>query len=135
MTVLKARDGKVKVCATESGTYYELADYVIGSAQGFDTPEQMDTTHMGDVAARSESSGFYTPQIELTLHRNTGDTTGQNVLLGNNPVWVQYADDGSTFKKCLMSYTPPRRNHAAGADKLTLSISLKAAGGAAPASV
>jgi len=134
MTVAKMRDAKVKVCATEGGTYYELGDYVVNRAAGWRSAQLMDTTKMGDTAARAESSGFYAPTLDVTLHRNSGDTNGQQVILANNPVWIQYAEDGSTFYKLQMAWDETS-NHGAGADKQTVNLSLRAAGGAAPAAV
>ena len=107
---------------------------MVNKASGWRAASQMDTTHMGDTAARSESSGFYVPTLDVTFHRNAGDTTGQTIVFANNPVWVQYAEDGSTFLKCQMAWEETS-NHSAGADKQTVSLTFKAAGGTAPASV
>ena len=133
MTVAKARSAKIKVCATD-GSYNEPLDYVINKASGWRAPVQMDTTRMGDTASRSESSGFSTPTLDVTFHRNAGDSTGQEIVFANNPCWVQYAEDGSTFKKCQMAWEETS-NHAAGAEKQTVSVTFKAAGGLAPAAV
>jgi hypothetical protein len=130
MTVAKARSAKIKVCATD-GSYNEPLDYVINKASGWRAPQQMSTTHMGDVADRSESSGFYNSTLDVTFHRNAADTTGQTIVFANNPCWVQYAEDGSTFLKAQMSWEETS-NHAAGADKQTVSVTFKLAGGAAP---
>lgn len=134
MTVQKARAAKVKVCATEGGTYYELDDYVINSAAGWKAASTIETTKQGDVARRAETSGFYVPTLALTLNRNTGDTNGQTALFANNPVWVQYSEDGSAFKKCQMSWEETS-SHGAGPDPEKVSVNLQAAGGAAPAAV
>lgn len=129
------RIGAVKVCATEGGTYYEPNGLTSAKpGNGWKTPTMMDTTRLRDTATRQESSGFFDASLSISVIRDAADTNGQGVLLATNPVWVQYSEDNSAFKKCLMAWTCDE-SHQAGTGSLVLNFSFTPAGGLAPATV
>lgn len=135
MTVQSGRIGGFKVCATESGTYYTPTGVTsVRPGNGWKAPTFMDTTQLGDTASRMVSSGFYDGSLTVTLLRDPADTNGQGVLLGNNPVWVQYSEDNSSFKKCQCCWTSDE-SHAPGANALAVTFTFTPAGGLAPAAV
>lgn len=133
MTVLAGRAALVKVCATD-GSYTALNGVVSPKADGWNFSTMIDTTQQGDTATRAEQSGFYGDcTLSFELYRIVADP-GQVILFANNPVWVQYAPDGTTFKKCQMQWAGPT-SHASGPDGTKVSVTMKPAGGVAPASV
>lgn len=128
------RIGGFKVCATD-GTYYAPTGCTsIKPGNGWKTPTMMDTTRINDTASRQESSGFFDASLSVSLIRDAADSNGQTVLLANNPCWVQYSEDNSTFKKCQMAWTVDE-SHQAGTGALVLNFSFTPAGGVGPASV
>lgn len=133
MTVQAGRAAKVKVCATD-GSYTELGGVVSPKANGWNFSTIIDTTQQGDTANRAEASGFFgDTTLDFEMNRIVADA-GQVILYANNPVWVQFAPDGTTFKKCQMSWSGSE-SHNAGPENVKVSVSMKPAGGLAPASV
>jgi hypothetical protein len=133
MTVQAARIGKVKVCATD-GSYNEMPCTAIKPGNGWKTPVMADATLMGDTASRMASSGFYDASLSVTVLRDPADSTGQEVVLANNPCWVQYSENGTTYKKCQMAWTCDE-SHQAGSGLLQFTFNFTPAGGLAPATV
>ena len=133
MTVQAGRIGTVKVCATD-GSYNAMPCLSIKPGNGWKTVTMADATLMGDTAGRQVSTGFYEAGLTVTVLRDPADSTGQEIVLANNPVWVQYSENSSAYKKCQMAWTCDE-SHQAGTGLLQLTFNFTPAAGVAPAAV
>lgn len=133
-TPTAGRLGIIKVSASISGSYTQMADVNSIDASGWHVPSMMDLTRCGDAAGRKASSGFY--QNKLTISGNyDAAEAGMAIFLTNKALGtmgVQYLPDGSAGYKQEMIATAFDLKPAPGSDALKFTITLESANGTAP---
>ena len=134
MTVLAARQGKVKVCATD-GSFTVLGGVQqISPGGSWHKAKAMVTTQVGDAAERSQSSGFYDSVLSVSGVYDPADA-GWVILLANlASCYVEYLPDGTTGFKAVMA-CDLKLSPAAGSEPMKFQADFTICNGAAPTTV
>jgi hypothetical protein len=133
MAVLKARDGLVKVCATD-GSFTTLGGVNSIDASGFYKTEPMVLTEMGNTAEKSAASGFSRASLTVSGVYDPAEAGMVIVLANLASCWVEYLPNGTTGWKCQMAWDL-KVSPKAGSDAMTFTLTGTLCSGVAPTTV